>query len=79
MTTSNLVQWHKAYARLMTLEGEMHELRALLLALKPEGGQPISQHPVALGGVWAGADIPDELIRSARQSLFPYENKPLAD
>jgi hypothetical protein len=79
VTPSNSVQWHKAYTRLMKLEGEIQELRALLLALKPEGFQPISQHPVALGGVWTGADIPDELIRSARQSLFPYENKFLPD
>ncbi len=52
----------------------MRQLRILLLALQPAGAV-VSRHPVPLGGLWAGSDITDDLIESARKAMFPYERE----
>ena len=76
MTIQTPVPWQEIYARFAALESEMRELRALLLTLQPAGAI-VCQNPIPLGGLWAGIDIADDLIASARKSLFPYEHKPL--
>ena len=37
----------------------------------------VCRNPIPLGGLWAGAEIADDLIESAQKSMFAYERKPL--
>ncbi len=76
MAVQTPVPVQQIYARVVALEAEMRELRALLLTLQPSG-TVICQNPVSLSGLWAGVDIGDDLLAAARQSLFSYEHKPL--
>jgi len=76
MAVRDPVPWQAIYARFIAVEAEIRQLRTLLLGLQP-AGMVICLNPVPLGGLWAGVEIADDLIESARQSMYPYEHKPL--
>jgi hypothetical protein len=53
------------YGRIVALEAELRELRALVVNLKPDDGETVlSRNPVALGGLWAGVELPDDLVEA---------------
>jgi len=76
MAVRDPVPWQAIYTRFVALEAELRQLRTLLLALQPTG-TPVCLNPVPLGGLWAGVDIADDSVESARKSMFAYERKPL--
>ena len=76
MAVRDPIPWQAIYARFVALEAEIRQLRTLLLALQPAGAM-VCRNPIPLGGLWAGAEIADDLIESAQKSMFAYERKPL--
>lgn len=61
------------YRKVEKVEREVRDLKILLL--KRRVGQRVSNHPVPLAGMWAGADITDDDIRNAKRALFHFDEE----
>ena len=75
MTIQPLVSWLDVYQKLVALEAQLQDLSQLVLTLKPEELTIECHHPVRLEGIWAGAEITEDDVAAARQSMFPYERE----